>query len=87
MARDGVTYEQVAQAADALVGSGQQPTIRAVREHLGRGSPNTVHRHLQAWRDARPVPIASAPEFWKKQVSANVFSTRRFASRSPSGIR
>lgn len=32
---DGITYEQVAQAADALVGLGQQPTIRAVREKLG----------------------------------------------------
>lgn len=41
MARDGVTFEQVAQVADALVGAGQQPTIRAVREGLGgTGSPN-----------------------------------------------
>jgi len=42
MARAGVTFEQVAAAADALVGDGQQPTIRAIRERLGTGSPNTI---------------------------------------------
>ncbi|HMW86471.1 MAG TPA: DNA-binding protein, partial [Nitrospira sp.] len=62
MAREGITFEQVAAAADALVGEGQQPTIRAVRERLGTGSPNTVHKHLTAWREARPVAAASAPE-------------------------
>ena len=63
MARLGVSYEQVAAAADALVGAGQQPTIRSVRERLGdTGSPNTIHRHLSDWREARPVAPAAAPE-------------------------
>jgi chromosome segregation ATPase len=62
MAREGITFEQVAAAADALVGEGQQPTIRAIRERLGTGSPNTVHKHLTAWREARPVAAAAAPE-------------------------
>ena len=44
MARQGITFEQVAAVADALAGEGQQPTIRAVREKLGdTGSPNTIH--------------------------------------------
>jgi len=60
MARDGITFEQVAAAADALVGQGKQPTIKAVREELGTGSPNTVHRHLTAWREARPQAVATA---------------------------
>ena len=34
MARQGITFEQVAAVADALAGEGQQPTIRAVRERL-----------------------------------------------------
>ena len=56
MARLGITLEQVTAAADALVGEGQQPTIRAIRERLGNtGSPNTIHRHLSAWREARPA--------------------------------
>ena len=54
MARQGITFEQVAAVADALAGEGQQPTIRAVREKLGdTGSPNTIHKHLTAWREAR----------------------------------
>lgn len=62
MAREGITYDQVAQAADTLASEGKEPTIRAVREALGTGSPNTVHKHLTAWRAARPVATASAAE-------------------------
>ncbi|WP_221931826.1 DNA-binding protein [Klebsiella pneumoniae] len=57
MARQGITFEQVAAVADALAGEGQQPTIRAVREKLGdTGSPNTIHKHLTAWREAARWP-------------------------------
>jgi colicin import membrane protein len=62
MARVGISYEQVAAAADALVGEGQSnPTINAIRERLGTGSPNTIHRHLTAWNEARPQVPAPAP--------------------------
>lgn len=61
MARIGITYEQVAAVADGMVGAGLQPTIKSVREHLGTGSPNTVHAHLVAWREARPVAVVAAP--------------------------
>lgn len=62
MAREGVTYEQIKAAAEELVSEGREPTIRAVRERLrGTGSPNTIHRHLTKWRDARPdAPAATA---------------------------
>ncbi|NCB21198.1 MAG: DNA-binding protein, partial [Clostridia bacterium] len=63
MARSGISYEQVAAVADAMIGEGTVPTIRAVREQLGgTGSPNTIHRHLTVWREAHPVPPAAAPE-------------------------
>jgi colicin import membrane protein len=62
MARTGITYEQVAAAADAIIGEGSQPTIDAVRKRIGTGSPNTVHRHLTAWRAARPQAAVAAPE-------------------------
>ncbi len=62
MAREGISYDQVAAAADALVGAGQKPSIRNVREALGTGSPNTVHRHLTAWRAAQPVAQGVAYE-------------------------
>jgi len=62
MARPGVTFEQVAAVADAMIGEGQQPTIVAVRDRIGTGSPNTIHKHLTAWRAARPQATAAAPE-------------------------
>jgi len=62
MARIGVSFEQVAAAADSLLGAGRQPTIQAVREALGTGSPNTIHRHLSDWRASRPRAATSAVE-------------------------
>lgn len=53
------TYEQVAQAAEALRAEGLVPTIRAVRDRVG-GSPNTIHRHLALWKEKRSAP--SVPE-------------------------
>ena len=53
------TYEQVAQAAEALLAEGLVPTIRAVRDRVG-GSPNTIHRHLALWKEKRSAP--SVPE-------------------------
>ena len=61
MARLGITLEQVTAVADALVGEGQPPTIRAIRERLGHtGSPNTIHRHFSAWRETHPMARATA---------------------------
>ena len=49
MARKGITEDQVAAAADALLRSGEKPTIERVRAELGTGSPQTVIRHLDTW--------------------------------------
>lgn len=48
MAR-GITEQDVLEAADALLARGERPTIERVRQELGRGSPNTVNRHLDVW--------------------------------------
>lgn len=45
----GITRDDVWQAADSLLKTGQRPTIERIRLHLGRGSPNTVSPHLDAW--------------------------------------
>lgn len=59
--RQGVTYEQVAAAANALVAAGERPTIRAVRARIGAGSPNTIQRHLDEWaRGNTPAELAAA---------------------------
>ncbi|MBT1536547.1 DNA-binding protein [Ralstonia solanacearum] len=57
MARPGISYEQVANVADALVAEQLKPTLTAVRERLGRGSMNTIHRHLTTWQ-GRQKPAA-----------------------------
>jgi hypothetical protein len=54
MTRAGIQFEQVAAVADALMGEGQPPTIRAVRERLGdTGSPNTTGSSQETENKAR----------------------------------
>lgn len=48
MAR-GITETDVWKACDALLLEGARPTIERVRLKIGRGSPNTVSPHLEAW--------------------------------------
>lgn len=66
MARPGVTYEQVAAVADAMIGEGKEPGIQSIRDRIiaagGSGSPNTIHRHLTAWKAARPQAAATVAE-------------------------
>ncbi|WP_370305492.1 DNA-binding protein [Sinimarinibacterium flocculans] len=54
----GITEEDVRGAADAIVGRGERPTIERIRAELGRGSPNTVNRHLDAWWATLPKRLA-----------------------------
>ncbi|MCE0782881.1 DNA-binding protein [Pseudomonas sp. NMI542_15] len=70
MAREGISYNEVAAAADKLVGEAKSPTIKAVRELLGTGSPNTIHRHLTAWRDAQPAQQSASYELPSDLVNA-----------------
>ncbi|WNL48527.1 DNA-binding protein (plasmid) [Dyella sp. BiH032] len=42
----------VREAADAILAAGKNPTVEAVRARLGGGSPNTIVRELNAWREA-----------------------------------
>ncbi|EHK65429.1 DNA-binding protein [Achromobacter arsenitoxydans] len=64
----GITESDVWAAADALLLEGARPTIERVRQKIGRGSPNTVSPHLDAWfralgsRIADPGAFAAAPE-------------------------
>jgi chromosome segregation ATPase len=47
----GITQEQVNAAADDLVAAGDKPTVEKIRQALGTGSPNTVTRMLNHWRE------------------------------------
>jgi chromosome segregation ATPase len=44
-----ISQADVFQAADELLLEGHRPTIDRVRMRLGRGSPNTINDHLDAW--------------------------------------
>jgi chromosome segregation ATPase len=51
MARPGVSYKDVAMAAEQLAAQGRNPTIESVRALLGTGSTATVGPYLRAWRN------------------------------------
>lgn len=44
-----IAQDDVFRAADELLLEGHRPTIDRVRMRLGRGSPNTINEHLDAW--------------------------------------
>lgn len=50
MARAGVTYHDVAKAAEAIKNRGEEPTVDRVRQHLGTGSKSTIAPLLKRWR-------------------------------------
>jgi len=51
MSRLGITYHEVAEAADCLIDQNENPTIDRVRASLGgTGSNTTISKHLHAWR-------------------------------------
>lgn len=51
MARPGVTYYDIANAASLLLESGENPTIDKVRQKLGSGSNSTIANHLKQWKE------------------------------------
>lgn len=52
MARKGITYDQVANAAAEIKARGSEPTISAIRTAIGEGSFTTISQHLAKWRDS-----------------------------------
>ncbi|WP_445357148.1 DNA-binding protein [Microbulbifer sp. ANSA002] len=50
MARTGVTYLDIVQAAKAIKARGEEPTVDRVRAQLGTGSKSTIAPLLKRWR-------------------------------------
>ncbi len=50
MARPGVTYFDVSNAAQQLIAAGKTPTIESIRIALGTGSNSTLGSHLRTWK-------------------------------------
>lgn len=87
MARAGVTYEQVATIADRLSNAGQTATIRAVREELGdTGSPNTIHRHLNIWRERQHAADTTQTALPQGLISAIAAEIKRATAQARSEL-
>ncbi len=50
MARGGVTFAEVEEAARYLQGLGRNPTVDGIREQLGTGSRTTLGEYLKRWK-------------------------------------
>lgn len=50
MSRPGITFQDVANAAQLLTSQGRNPTIENVRSITGTGSSTTIAQHLKAWK-------------------------------------
>lgn len=57
----GVSSTDVERAADALLRSGERPTIEKIRAALGGGSPNTINPHLDTWWKRLAARLDSGP--------------------------
>ena len=62
MARHGITYNQVSEAAMLLHRAGSTPTIDNVRAILGTGSKTTIQRHMNSWRKIHAGLLGFDPE-------------------------
>ena len=50
MGRPGITEEEVFNAIETLLDREAKVTVESIRAQLQRGSPNTVIKHLRAWK-------------------------------------
>lgn len=50
-----ITFNDVATAANKIMTGGGKPTVRSVREELGKGSQATVHAHFKQWQADQEV--------------------------------
>lgn len=70
VARTGITFDDVSQAAESLVARGEDITIISIRKELGdTGSMTTIQRYLAEWRSEhqnRRVEIGDMPEALEK---------------------
>lgn len=52
MARGGVSYSDIAKAAETIKSKGENPTVDRVLNVLGTGSKSTIGPHLKAWKES-----------------------------------
>lgn len=85
MARKGITYDQVANAAAAIKARGNEPTIAAIRVEVGgEGSYTTISTHLARWRveEMDRVDTRDLPPEVETAMSAAITSVWNVACKS-----
>jgi chromosome segregation ATPase len=88
IARQEVTFDEVMAAAISLQDDGKRVTIDAVRDFLGAGSPNTIHKHLAAWRASHAKPAEAPKADIPESVAAALGSwVQQFAQEASAGVR
>jgi chromosome segregation ATPase len=88
MARPGVTFDEVSAAAISLQSEGKVVTIETVRELLGAGSPNAIHKHLAAWRASRAEPTEAPKAEIPESILADLRNwAQQFAQEAGAGMR
>lgn len=67
MSRIGITFDEVASAAESILLQGASPTIDKVRAHLGgTGSNSTISKYLNDWRNDYFHSVHSAASLARK---------------------
>ena len=61
MARIGISFEDVRDAALKLQDQDLLPTVERIRAQLGSGSHSTIARHLRDWRSQQEKPADGSP--------------------------
>jgi hypothetical protein len=88
MARPAVTFDEVTTAATSLQDDGKRVTIEAVRDFLGTGSPNTIHKHLMVWRASHAKPAEAPKADIPESVAAALGNwVQQFAHEAGAGVR
>lgn len=72
--RLGISYGQVATAAESIAAKGLRPTLRAIREVLGTGSMNTIQAHFHKW-------LATLPALPEEPVPHSSLTAQRLTSQ------
>ncbi len=83
MPRTGISYDDVSDSIHTLEKAGLKPSIRLIREKLGKGSLTTIAEHKRRFEserdvgpsDSLPDPIArgllvGAGQYWQELVDA-----------------
>lgn len=88
MARPGVTYFDVSNAAQQLIAAGRTPTIESIRIALGTGSNSTLGTHLRTWKSKQDETqqIATKENIPEELVSALKGVWERVVNQSEDSI-